>query len=198
MDAYSGRLHQHGGLMIEVLVTIAVVVIGLWGLMALQARLQKSEIESYQRTQALLLLNDMADRLSVNRGSADDYLTTGLTPAYLGHGITCPAASGTVAEEDLGQWCNSLQGAAEVAGTASVGGVVGARGCVDLIGASDNEYMVTVVWQGLSPLSPPPVEVNCGAGLYDLPAGSPCEDVADACRRYVTTIVHLGNLLDLP
>lgn len=41
---------QGGGLMIEVLVTIAIVVIGLWGLMDVQSRLQRSEMESYQRT----------------------------------------------------------------------------------------------------------------------------------------------------
>lgn len=187
---------QRGALMIEVLVTIAIVVIGLWGLMEVQARLQQSEMESYQRTQALLLLNDMSNRLSVNRGVADEYLTTDLTPAYLGHDMTCPTSSTSVAEADMAQWCDSLQGAAEVVGTANVGGMVGARGCVDLIGTSDDEYMVTVVWQGLSPLSPPPAEVTCGAGLYDLPADSPCADQADACRRYVTTIVHVGNLLD--
>lgn len=196
MKARVAARYQRGALMIEILVTIAIVVIGLWGLMEVQSRLQRSEMESYQRTQALLLLNDMANRLSVNRNVADDYLTVGLTPAYLGHGMTCPTTGANVAEEDMAEWCNSLQGAAEVVGTANVGGMVGARGCVDLIGTSADEYMVTVVWQGLSPLSPPPAEVTCGAGLYDLPADSPCEDQPDACRRYVTTIVHVGNLLD--
>ena len=47
--------------MIEVLVTIAIVIIGLLGLLQLQTQLHKSEVESYQRTQALMLLEDMAN-----------------------------------------------------------------------------------------------------------------------------------------
>ena len=51
---------QGGALMIEVLVTIVIVVIGALGLMRIQSQLQQSEMEAYQRTQAVILLNDMA------------------------------------------------------------------------------------------------------------------------------------------
>jgi type IV pilus assembly protein PilV len=190
-------LAQRGGLMIEVLVTIVILAIGLMGLMQVQARLQSSEMESYQRTQAVILVNDMASRLSTNRLDIDSYLTVGLSPAYLGlDGNATPCAStyaGGMQLGDSGEWCRALQGAGETQG-GSVGAMLGGRGCVDNIGPS--QYMVTVVWQGLTPISAPPVEVTCGAGLYNLPAESACGEVANAemCRRYVTTLVRIADL----
>ena len=43
------------------------------------------------------------------------------------------------------------------------------------------EYLVTVAWQGLGPVSAPPDSVDCGAGEYDGGADSVCVD--DLCRR---------------
>jgi type IV pilus assembly protein PilV len=191
---------QRGGLMIEVLVTIAIIVIGLWGLMDVQGRLQKSEMESYQRTQALMLLNDMSSRIAVNRLEAAAYVTSSLTPDYLGVGMTCSVAPSPtltpaqISQADISEWCQGLQGAAEAAGTVNVGAMVAGRGCIEELNPS--EYLITVVWQGLAPVAPPPVSITCGAGLYDEPPGSPCAEQPEACRRYVSTILHVGNLLD--
>lgn len=191
-------LAQRGGLMIEVLVTITILAIGLMGLMQMQARLQKSEMESYQRTQAVILVNDMASRLSTNRADIDSYETDGLSPAYLGVGGPSTPCDSTFADGlqlgDSGEWCRALQGAAETQTGSSVGAMLGGRGCVENVGPS--QYIVTVVWQGLTPISAPPVEVTCGAGLYNLPAGSACAEVvnADMCRRYVTTLVRIADL----
>ena len=188
---------QSGGLMIEILVTIAIVVIGLWGLIEVQARLQKSEMESYQRTQALLLLEDMASRIETNRINAADYVTA--NPQGSGMACATPAVTDALDLRDEAEWCNALQGAAEqVGGGTNVGALVGGRGCVQEI-VTDRQYMVTVVWQGLTPIAAPPPEVSCGAGLYNLPAGSPCADAdkADFCRRYVTTMVRIADLTDL-
>ena len=43
--------------------------------------------------------------------------------------------------------------------------MVGGRGCVEDLGSG--QYMVTVAWQGLAPISAPPESVTCGAGDYD-------------------------------
>lgn len=183
---------QRGGLMIEVLVTIVIMAIGLMGLMQMQGRLQKSEMESYQRTQALILVNDMANRLGINRPFMENYKT--LSP--LGADVTCanPATAGlTLQQIDSAEWCLGLQGAAETQSGSSVGVMLGGRGCVE-DGSEPSEFRVTVVWQGLTPISVPPAEVTCGAGLYDQPAGSDCADNADMCRRYVTTLVRLADL----
>ena len=175
--------------MIEVLVTMVIIAFGLLGMAGLQMRLQMSEMESYQRSQALLLLNDMANRIAVNRtaASAGSYNIDAASPT--GAGITCPTATTTQVDRDLKEWCNALQGAAEVSGTATVGAMVGGRGCVESVGG---DYLVTVAWQGLTPISAPPASVACGAGSYNAPAGG-C--INDLCRRTVTTLVRIANLL---
>jgi type IV pilus assembly protein PilV len=178
---------ERGTSLIEVLVTIVIVTIGLLGLAGLQQRMQLSEMESYQRTQALVLLNDMASRIEVNRGRAAEYLTTG---GPLGVGMTCPASPATQPAKDTAEWCQALQGAAELSSTSDkAGAMVGGRGCVEAL--PDNEYMITVAWQGLSPVSSPPTSVACGRGAYD-EEGSPC--LQDRCRRVVTTIVRIASL----
>jgi len=183
-------LVQRGASMIEVLVTMVIIAFGLLGMTGLQMRLQISEMESYQRTQALLLLNDMANRIAVNRTAtvAGSYLVAPAGP--LGAGMTCPTTTGTQAQRDLNEWCNALQGAAETAtGGAKTGAMVGGRGCVERVGS---DYLVTVAWQGLTPIAAPPGSVTCGANSYNASAGSPC--VNDLCRRVVTTLVRIATL----
>lgn len=175
--------------MIEVLVTIVILVIGLLGLAGLQSRLQVSELESYQRAQALILLNDMASRITSNRTNAANYVTGADTP--FGADMTCPTASSTRQEIDASEWCNALQGAAETSSASTaVGAMVGGRGCVEDLGSG--QYLITVAWQGLSPISAPPASVACGQNLYDGPADSSC--INDLCRRVVTTIVRIATL----
>jgi type IV pilus assembly protein PilV len=197
MKQRSMRDTQGGALMIEVLVTIVIVVIGTLGLMQIQSRLQKSEMESYQRTQAVILLNDMATRISSNRANAASYDTRALTPAYMG-GVaadlncsTLLASPVTQLGNDAFQWCQALQGAGELQGGSSVGSMIGGRGCVEPHPVIADQYMVTVVWQGTAPISAPPTEITCGADLYDL-AGTDCQ--GDLCRRYVSTIVRIARL----
>ncbi|MDH5552280.1 MAG: type IV pilus modification protein PilV, partial [Nitrosomonas sp.] len=97
--------------LIEVLITIVILAIGLLGLAGLQVRLQTSEIESYQRTHALILLEDMANRVSANRNNAAAYDTAG---APLGTGDGQPnACAGNGQAFDACQWSNALKGASE-------------------------------------------------------------------------------------
>ena len=89
---------------------------GLLALAGLQGRAITAQMESYQRSQALILLKDMADRISANRKMAAFYVT-----AEVGTGAACPAAGATTASKDLNEWCNALLGAAEVQGTSNIG-----------------------------------------------------------------------------
>ena len=180
----AGLADQQGTSMIEVLITIVILSIGLLGLAGLQSRLQASEMESYQRAQALILLNDMASRIATNRTHISDYVVDPASP--LGDG-DCPGGT-TQQQVDATEWCEALKGAAETSGAGSVGAMVGGRGCVESLGS--NEYLVTVAWQGLTPISAPPANVACGQGSYD--GGTAC--VNDLCRRTVTTLVRIGNL----
>ena len=176
--------------MIEVLVTIVIIAFGLLGIAGLQVRLQMSEMESYQRSQALLLLNDMANRIATNRNNAASYVTTAANP--MGEGMVCPTTTATVAQRDLGEWCNAMQGAGETmdSGATKVGAMIGGRGCVEGV---DGDYLVTVAWQGLTPIAAPPASLVCGANNYNGAAGSSC--VNDRCRRTVSTLVRIATLL---
>ncbi len=64
---------QAGFTMLEILVSIFIMTLGLLGLAGLQLRAQQGELESYQRAQALILANDMADRINANRRAAQCY-----------------------------------------------------------------------------------------------------------------------------
>jgi type IV pilus assembly protein PilV len=177
---------QRGTSLLEVLVTIVILAIGLLGLAGLQARMQGSEMEAYQRAQALVLLNDMASRIATNRNNAASYVTGSGSP--LGMGMACPTGTSTQLI-DAGQWCSALQGAAEeTSGGGNVGAMIGGRGCVEALG--NGEYLVTVAWQGITPISAP--VPACGQNQYNGAAGSACTD--DLCRRVITTVIRIGNL----
>lgn len=174
--------------MLEVLVTIVILAVGLLGLAGLQIRLHLSEMEGYQRAQAMILLADMANRFSLNRNFAADYVTGPTAP--LGAAMSCPATSATLQQNDAREWCSALQGAGEKSGSSNVGAMIGGRGCVESLGNS--EYLITVAWQGLAAVSAPPASIACGKNLYDSVAGSSCS--SDRCRRAVTTIVRFAPL----
>ena len=187
------RRGSRGVSLIEVLVTLVIIAIGLLGLAGLQVRLQGAEMEAYQRTQAALLLDDLKGRIEANRRQIANYSTNAPVDDPVGAGSECATvtSSSTRAERDVIDWCNALQGAGETAGGASVGAMIGGRGCVEDLGvgaSGEQSVRITVAWQGLSPVAVPPEA--CGAGLYD-GAGN-CS--GDLCRRAVSTIVRIANL----
>lgn len=179
---------QRGATMIEVLVTIVILAFGLLGLVGLQSRLQLSEMEAYQRAQGLILLEDMANRIASNRTAAASYVTGTASP--LGAGMTCPTTTSTTVQRDSNEWCNALQGAGETqtGSTVRVGAFIGGRGCVESLGSG--EYLITVAWQGMGPISAPPSSVACGQNNYN--TGTMC--ISDRCRRVLTTIVRIATL----
>lgn len=179
---------QRGASLLEVLVTIVILGFGILGMVGLQSRLQLSEMESYQRAQALILLDDMAQRLTANRNAAASYVTAANSP--LGTGSSCTLdTSAARAVQDRCEWSNALQGAAEQQGTNKVGAFLGGRGCVDSLG--NGEYMITIAWQGMGPVAAPPASVTCGQGQYN--GGTKC--INDLCRRVVTTVVRIAPLI---
>jgi type IV pilus assembly protein PilV len=164
---------QRGVTMIEVLITIVLLAFGLLGLAGLQTRMSAANTEAYQRAQALLLLDDMVDRLYANRNDAGSYVTG--TVAALGTGDAQPATCNLLAAgvlRDQCEWSKALQGAAEKQGAASIGAMIGARGCVEQTQLANPTpgvclpaiYRVSVTWQGLNPTIAP--RLLCGAGNY--------------------------------
>lgn len=82
---------QTGLSMVEVLVSLIILMVGLLGLAGLIVQSQRSNMESYQRVQALILLQDIAGRINANRSAASCYrFTTNSTTGapYLGNSST--------------------------------------------------------------------------------------------------------------
>jgi type IV pilus assembly protein PilV len=178
--------------LIEVLVALVILLVGLLGLAGLQVRAQQAEMESYQRAQALVLLQDMVDRINANRKVASCYAITtdtanGLPSLGTGYSGAPACAAGTAQQNatavaDLTAWSNALKGAAETAGGGNIGAMIGARGCVSY----DNTaavYTVSVAWQGLSATAAPS-GLTCGKGQYG----------DESRRRAVSATVRIATL----
>lgn len=175
-------LIQRGFSMIEVLVTIVILAFGLLGLAGFQIHAQTAELESYQRAQALILLDDMVDRMTANRANSGCYVlasgatcatATAATTLTFGTGDTtsCSTTS-TLVDRDKCEWTNALKGAAEQKSGTNTGAMIGARGCITKTQDADatpgvctpETYRVDVVWQGMAPTSAP--AVTCGQNAY--------------------------------
>lgn len=148
-----------GYVLLEVLVTIVILVFGLLGLAGFQLRTSVAEHEAYQRVQALILVQDMTERIYANRANAATYVQDDIGSS--GTVLTdCAGLAGK--DKDVCEWHNALVGASEVLDSKSVGTLLGGRGCITA-GAA-NEYVVTVVWQGFMPTVAP--EATCGENNY--------------------------------
>lgn len=166
------RGRQHGVALIEVLVAVLLLLIGILGMAGVQVRASQSEFESYQRKQALILLQDMVDRLQANRLKADCYALTNATSGapFAGTSATLPTCgTGTspgelVALADMSAWSDALLGAAAAQGGSNVGAIIGARGCI--ADKTGGVYTVSVAWQGMSATSAPPAALTCGKNQY--------------------------------
>ncbi len=179
---------QRGAALMEALVAMLIVAFGVLGFIGLQARTAVSNLEAYQRAQALVLLNDMAQRMNVNRNASKATHPTNPAFDYLADDIgtgsaqNCSALTG--AASDLCEWGNLLRGAAEKDNASNnVGAMLGARGCISQpTGFASNEYLIAVVWQGIQATGATPLA--CGANQYG----------NENLRRGASLVVRIGNL----
>lgn len=65
--------HQQGWSLVEALVALLILVVGILGLVALQSSALKGNYQAYQRSQAAILSQDLAERIRVWRTLANDY-----------------------------------------------------------------------------------------------------------------------------
>jgi type IV pilus assembly protein PilV len=133
-----GHSRERGVGLIEVLISILVIAIGLLGLAALQGKAQKAELESYQRSQALILLQDMSNRLRANRGDKGGYMDGGEC-------ITSTCTS------DKEVWQGLLQNT-----------LISGTGCIT---ESRGEFMISVAWQGLATVGTTATSNTCGSAI---------------------------------
>ena len=150
---------QRGFSMIEVLITIAILMVGLLGLAGLQTRVSTAEFEAYQRAQALVIIQDILERMNANRKNLASYVSTGISTGAL---QTCTGKTG--AAYDLCQINNQLIGAAETSGGTKLGAMMGAQACIATSTTDTSTYIVTVAWQGVTPTVAP--SNGCSKGNY--------------------------------
>ena len=169
------RASQAGMALIEVLVAMLIVAFGALGFVGLQARTTVTNLEGYQRAQALVLLNDIAQRMNANRAAAISYVAADIGVNDPG---ACPA--NPLAARDLCEWSNLIRGAAVEESGNKVGAVQAARGCIEALGGG--RYLVSVVWQGVQATAPS--ALACGNGAYS----------AENLRRGVSSVLQMANL----
>jgi type IV pilus assembly protein PilV len=181
--------NQTGMMLIEALVSLVIAAIALLGTVTLMAKSTRGEMESYQRVQALTLVQDMVSRINANRQVASCYSNgaTGLstTTAPLPTCATGSAVQIATANADLAAWKNALLGSSEVSGSSKVGAMIGAVGCVDEVLPFDPNnpiYRVSVAWQGLMTTTTP--KLTCGTSSI---SGS-------GLRRVISVQVQIANL----
>ena len=151
---------QSGFSMIEILITIAILMVGLLGLAGLQTQVAAAEFEAYQRAQALVLVQEMADRMNANKKIAAAYVKDDIGA----DGVEIAGCSGkNGVDRDICEFHNSLVGASEKkSGVTAVGAMLGARACITSPEA--NVYVITLAWQGFASTKAP--DEKCGAGAY--------------------------------
>ncbi|MNQ72020.1 hypothetical protein D3C85_867120 [compost metagenome] len=180
------RVRRHAGFtLIEVMVAILVLSVGLFGMAGMHARMLNGQFDAYQRAQAMLLTQDMVNRIRANPGPARtgayDNQELGLAAAVCSESTNAHAAA-----NDLACWSEALRGVSVSDDEGQqFGSMIGARGCIDRIsGTATSEVVlrVTVAWQGMTPTVAP--SQACGANAYG----------ADNLRRAISIDVALAYL----
>lgn len=102
-------LHLHntprrmrGVSLVEVLVSVVVIGIGLLGIAAMQSVALRGSQGSLETSQAVIQTTAILEAIRANRARAADYNTAGMV-------CNVPAAAGTLAQRDLGNWLTSLK-----------------------------------------------------------------------------------------
>lgn len=196
--------NQAGFTLLEVLITLVLLAFSLSAVVALQMKLHLTEVESYQRSQAIFLVHDLTNRIqaSGNSTNADNYITGTGAGDDIGIDDTALDADGdgdcvddhptAGPDRDLCEWSNLLKGTSEIfdkggPDEASAGGITGARGCVERIQAENTPlcipaiYRVTVAWQGLHETVTP----GLACGSSDSYGGA-------SLRRTVSALATIG------
>jgi type IV pilus assembly protein PilV len=192
---HSAMTFQRGFSLLEIIITMAILAIGLLGLAGLQARAINAEAESFSRAQAMMLANAMADRMNANlagikasTSAATGYnQQSGGVKVVFGAGYNnssvcspspAPAPPMDVVADDLCEWDLALKGTVGDGG--AVGGMAEARACVFSTG-TNNEFQIDVVWQSRD--------------IGTVPAGNDCGSAAITSRRSgVTRVIRLATL----
>ncbi len=133
--------HQGGFTLLEVLVALLVLSLGLLGLAGLQTMSLKFNTQSYQRTQATMLIDSMIDRMRANPDAVNsgvyNNVPLGAAAASYSFSGTCPqqcADADDLANYDIHQW---------LAAIAAPGMLTNGKGEISFDGT---RHRVTITW----------------------------------------------------
>lgn len=133
--------NERGFTLLEVLIALLVLSLGLLGLAGLQTMSLKFNAQSYQRTQATLLIDTMIDRMRANPDAVNsgvyNNVPLGNVAATYSFSSTCPqkcADANDLANYDIHQW---------LAGIATPGMLTDGKGGISFDGT---RHTVTVTW----------------------------------------------------
>lgn len=157
---------QSGVTLIEALVTFVILSVGLLGIVSLQAISKSAQHQGIQRTKAVMLANDLVERIRINPGGLATYSAGGLTTPLGGGTLAAPATDcaavactpAQLAAYDLWLWERGVDGATvTVTGADAVvrnaAGLIAPRACVRFIADAGMTRTglvdVIIQWRGL-------------------------------------------------
>jgi len=149
---------QRGFNLVEVLVALIVLAVGLLGLATLQNLGLRFGHQSYERTQATILIYDIVDRMRANptgvNGGAYAIALTGSPPSVSSdcNSTACNAAE--MATFDLSEWLSNISGQATPANP-GVNRPMLAGGQGEIVSIGGSRFDITIQW----------VEQRQGAGV---------------------------------
>lgn len=158
---------QSGVTLIEALVTFVILSVGLLGIVSLQAVSKSAQHQGIQRSKAVMLANDLVERIRINPAGLATYTAGGLTTPLGGGTLSAPAtdcaaalcdAPDLIAAYDLWLWEQSIDGATVTvtgsdAVTRNATGLIAPQACVRFTAEpgmlSTGLVEVIIQWRGL-------------------------------------------------
>lgn len=161
------KRHYSGFSMIEVMVALFVFAVGILTVAGLQIVSKRTNHEAVQRTTATYLAYDIIERMRANPDELGMYVDDVLGEARATPAPLCDAASCTaleLAEFDVWEWQQAINGVAEQTGAVSTGGLVNPTGCITGPGVGgQGVYTITIAWQGVDALTNNFAADQCGS-----------------------------------
>lgn len=151
--------------LIEILVSMLLISLAFLNVAGLQTAAKKANYDALQRTSAVILANDIAEKMRANPISLDRYITAG---NGVGGGTLnqpnrfCILATQCNPDQlgvyDMWLWEQALDGASETREISDIetntGGLVSSTACITGPSAgAAGVYTITIVWRGLNELS---------------------------------------------
>jgi type IV pilus assembly protein PilV len=169
---------EYGFTMIEVLIALVVLAFGMLALARAMAAASLDELESYQRSQAMVIAQEMVERINANRKEALLYVGDYQVPSVA---ADC-ALEVTILARDQCEFRNRLMGADTLDNKRAMGAPMAARACITETAPGSNAYLVAIAWQGMKSTAAP--DSACGENAFD----------REENRRVFSTVLRIATL----